>query len=286
MQSEKDFTVYIGNDAGDEEIDTIVESYKPLLNLRYKKFERNLGRKSLVQQWNRCLGMIQDEEWIWLLPDDDYPDANCISGFRSCISPGNTDVFRFRIRNVDGDNKFIRVDELLPEVQSSFEALCEKLSFTRTSSVAEYIFRRESFNKKGGFEDIPLAWGTDDLLWFRLGFEKGIRGINEAFVNIRVSGINISSDYKYTGHEKIKANFRFFSLLHKTPEFKSLAKREDLSSFKEIAMNHILMNLQDFRLKLPFGRMINYSLKGNKIWGGGVLKNLHRFYLNNKRIHQ
>ena len=45
-QTNKNFRVYIGNDNSPEDPSSIIEEYKSKLNLIYKSFNNNLGKKS------------------------------------------------------------------------------------------------------------------------------------------------------------------------------------------------------------------------------------------------
>ena len=47
----------------------------------YHRFETNLGGTSLVQQWERCIDMVAEEEWIMILGDDDTIGYNCVASF-------------------------------------------------------------------------------------------------------------------------------------------------------------------------------------------------------------
>tara|TARA_B110000240_G_scaffold195891_1_gene246534 strand:+ start:1600 stop:2013 length:414 start_codon:yes stop_codon:yes gene_type:complete len=58
-QTNKNFKVYIGNDASPECPEALIEQYKDKFNFIYKKFETNLGSTSLVKQWERCI----DTDW-------------------------------------------------------------------------------------------------------------------------------------------------------------------------------------------------------------------------------
>jgi hypothetical protein len=284
-QTDKRFNLYIGNDAGDAEIETIVECFKDKFPINYVRFKDNLGSASLAQQWDRCLKMTGDEQWWWIMPDDDYPDPNCVSVFYENLGKSSFDVFRFNVQYVNEREEVFKVNENLPPVQSSFDSLVEKLSFKRSGSVAEYIFSKNKFIEIGGFGDIPLAWGTDDLLWFQIGFDKGIHGTNEAKVSLRHSEFNISANYTTTAAAKINANFIFFGKLLESKEYRQINNEvKSNSNFKKVAVNLVLMSLTGFQMQLSFFQMIMYSIRGNKIWGGGVLKNMRRFYLNKERI--
>ena len=284
-QTNKDFNVYIGNDAGDKEIDSIVQNFTSQLSIQYKYFSDNIGGRSLVKQWERCLALTQDEEWIWILPDDDYADAGCVELFYSYVSQFDFDVFRFNVKFVTADEKIFKTNPPLQQVQSAYDSLMEKLSFTRPSTVAEFIFNKNKF-KQTGFTEIPMAWGSDDLLWFLMGRPKGIYGTNDAFVYLRQSHLNISNNYSSLGSKKIAANFIFFEKLLQTDAFAvELKDKAKQQQFATIAQQHIMRNLQDFSLSLSLPAMYRYAVKANKIWGGGIVTNMRRFWLNNKRVN-
>lgn len=64
QQTNKNFTVYIGDDNSPYNLEKIVSEYSNQLNIIYKRFPTNLGSTDLVLQWNRCLSMIQDEDFF------------------------------------------------------------------------------------------------------------------------------------------------------------------------------------------------------------------------------
>ena len=69
-QTNKDFKVYIGDDASPFSLEDIVGQFSDKLNIVYKKFDNNVGGYSLTKQWERCIEM-SNEKWIWLFSDDD-----------------------------------------------------------------------------------------------------------------------------------------------------------------------------------------------------------------------
>jgi hypothetical protein len=283
-QTSHAFNVYIGNDAGDGRIEDVVNSYIDRLNICYHAFDSNLGSVSLVRQWQRCFALTQGEQWLWLLPDDDYIDPQCVENFYRNLEKADFDLFRFNVHFVTTEGVVFKSNPPLPPVQDAFESLMEKLSFLRPSTVAEYIFRREKF-EQFGFAEIPLAWGSDDLLWYRIGKEKGICSDNAAFVYLRQSHLNISNNYSDLASKKVQANFWFFKELLHSSEFKiDCIDMEKRRRFEQTALTHIMFNLQDFSIKLSGKKILKFAIKGNEIWGGGVIRNIRRFYLNNKRI--
>jgi len=285
LQSNKRFKVYIGNDAGDLEIDQIVNLFSHRLDITYKYFTGNLGKISLVKHLERCLTMINNEDWIWILPDDDFADPGCVASFYQHLKVNDFDLFRFNVRFTNAEGTIFKENPPLPIRQSSFESLLEKLSFYRPSTIAEFIFRKSKFDSVG-FDDIPLAWGSDDLLWFLIGWDKGIVSSEKDYVYLRQSSMNISNNYTTLARQKIHANFLFLqALVKKTTFHTAIQDINEREKFNRIAINHIMQNLQDFKLKLSLKEIYRYGIMANQIWGDAVWKNMRRFYLNNKRIN-
>ena len=54
-QSRRDFTVYIGDDASPDDLESIVSDYKDQLDIFYFRFEQNWGGRDLVAHWNVVL---------------------------------------------------------------------------------------------------------------------------------------------------------------------------------------------------------------------------------------
>ena len=89
IQTDNRFKVYIGNDYSPDDPKPLLEKYKGILKFQYVEFENNLGKKSLVKQWERCIAEVHDEDWIVILGDDDVLSKNCIEDFEwidSCFA--------------------------------------------------------------------------------------------------------------------------------------------------------------------------------------------------------
>ena len=80
-QTDERFKVYIGDDASPENPTEIVKQYRGKFDFVYHRFETNLGSISLPQQWERCIALTADEEWIMILGDDDYLGENVVEQF-------------------------------------------------------------------------------------------------------------------------------------------------------------------------------------------------------------
>lgn len=214
-QTNKNFTVYIGNDFSPNSPEDLLENYKDKVNIIYKKFTENLGSKSLVKQWYRCLDLIKDENWIMILGDDDILSENVVELFYSEMSDNKeTNVFRFATQVIDEKN--IKTSSVFhhPKEELGFDFLDRKLNGETRSSLSEYVFKRCEFFKFG-IKDFPLAWYSDLLLVVELGIEMPIVSINKGVVFFRNSGVNITSK-KDNLIKKNEATFAFYFYLIQT----------------------------------------------------------------------
>jgi glycosyltransferase involved in cell wall biosynthesis len=279
-QTDKCFTVYIGDDSSPEDLHTIVEVFRLKLNFFYKKFDYNLGTSDLAAQWNRCISLVNNEKWIWLLPDDDLISPNCVSEFYRTISNDmqQSNLYRFETAHIDGSGHVLFKTQSCPPVETMAEFVINKLSFKRNSSVAEYIFSRESFLNVKGFTSFPLAWGSDDYLWVCLSKQIGIRLISSGVVYLRQSHLNISSNLsqevvkkkfaaKYIYLNKILSNSEISTLLYQSIEKKEL---------KLLIAQNLFFEYQSYKIDFSLLSLIKFSYKNNTIIGGGFIINIYR----------
>jgi len=192
-QSCQDFTVYIGDDCSPNDLYLIVSKFESEIDIIYKRFEENLGGKDLVAQWERCVDMSKDEEWVWLFSDDDIMDVNCVELFYQKIDKSDTQLLHFNVKQIDDKGTIIKHLPEYPQIISAKQYLDMKIKGYIYSFVVEFIFSRKIFEKNGRFENFDLAWGTDFITWLKLSeANNGIASIDGAYVNWRISKENIS----------------------------------------------------------------------------------------------
>ena len=192
-QTNKNFKVYIGNDSSPYDLESIVNKYRAVLNIRYVRFPDNMGGKDLVAQWERCISLTCDEEWIWLFSDDDYLSPDCVDSFYQAVSMyPRYDVYRFNVQVVGREQNLLK-KVVYPPVISSYDLYRGKLLGRLDCYVVEFIFSRKVYEEQGGFQPFDLAWGSDLATWIKFGVEKGIRSLEGGVVSWRSSGENIST---------------------------------------------------------------------------------------------
>jgi glycosyltransferase involved in cell wall biosynthesis len=214
VQTDKRFNVYVGNDASPENPEAVLNKYNAEFSFQYKAFETNLGSISLVKQWERCLEMIQDEEWIMILGDDDTLEPNVVASFYenlNHIQNEKSNVVRFATQIINQNDEITSKIIQHPILEMGEDFLIRKFKYGVRSTLSEFVFKRIKLEKVR-FKDFPLAWFSDLLAVFESTEGSAIYSINDTVVNFRLSGLNITSKNDDL-LQKNKATFYFYKYL-------------------------------------------------------------------------
>lgn len=208
-QTNLDFNVYIGDDASPENPSELLKKYESKINFNYKKFENNIGGKSLVKQWERCINLSKNENWLMILGDDDVLSENFVETFYNKKKSFQDiyDVIRFSVIKIDSNNNPISDKSENFEIESS-----KKIIFNnKRSSLSEYVFAKNKINEIG-FKNFPLAWWSDVLAVLEFSNFDKIYSINDSYVNVRISNISISGSLHFE-QQKEQASYLFYNYL-------------------------------------------------------------------------
>lgn len=220
-QTDKRFTVYIGNDSSPEPIDALIDTYQDKLNLRYHAFSTNLGGKDLAGQWCRCLDMLTEEEWFMVLGDDDYLSANFVAQFYAQlveITRHNIHVVKFKSILVDEYSKELSVKRDVAQIKSAWDHFFDKFVHEGRSSLSEHIFKVSAYNKCK-FKSMPLAWHSDDLAQLEHSDFGNIFYIKEATCYVRFSADNISGQQSSIAIKRAASAYFYNYLLQKMKHY-------------------------------------------------------------------
>jgi hypothetical protein len=269
-QTDKRFKVYIGDDASLESPMDLLDKYKGKFDFVYHRFETNLGSVSLTQQWERCIALSSDEEWLMVLGDDDYLGDTVVEQFYAHLPDfqSKANVVRFASQLVYEPEQTKSRIYTNPVWESATDAFYRKFKRIAMSSLSEYVFSKKAFEKYG-FHDYPLAWNSDDRAWLDFSQDQPIYSINEAVVYPRMSNLNITgkSDnwqlknessaafYHFMIQEKLKkySKFQRIKIIRKyyfeLKKVKSLEAKDWIFLIKHYLMNINIQAIQDFLKK-------------------------------------
>lgn len=232
-QTDKRFNVYIGDDASFVNPSSLLEKYKESINFKYKRFKENVGSSSLVKQWERCIDMSDEEEWIMILCDDDVLGENVVAEFYASIDEvkqQNINVIRYATQVINQYSEVISEIYQHPKLEKSIAFLFRKIKGGTRSSLSEFVFKK-SVLQEIKFKDLPLAWYSDYLAVLECTYFEYIYTINNAMVFFRLSEINITSK-KDDMLEKNIATFNYYYYLLKNKGTLFDAKQTEILLFR------------------------------------------------------
>lgn len=209
-QTFRDFELIIVNDASPENISEIVLDFHDD-RLVYYENEKNIGRENLVRQWNEfCLPRARGE-WCVMASDDDlYAPTYLEEMMRLVRKYPQCDLFHCRLCKIDGGGRILGFNVPSAEYESCLDFISQRLCHFRMQTVQEFMFRRESMTKIGGFVEFPLAFFSDDATWAELSRRGCVCSMQKLFM-FRFSGVNISSNHEDSSRmlQKLGACFSY-----------------------------------------------------------------------------
>lgn len=208
-QTDKRFTLYIGNDNSPNDPLPVIEKYFERKDYNYFNYKKNVGGQNLALQWERILENVT-EPWFQILGDDDMISENFVEEFYLSlpeVEENNISVIRYSQHWIDESNNKTNDNTVFLKLISSKENWESKYFKGIRSSLSEYVFKRKTFNKYG-FHHFPLAWFTDDLAVLQCSEKTGVLFIGSAEVMVRISHLNISNNSSLNA-EKEDANYLY-----------------------------------------------------------------------------
>ncbi|MEJ7769412.1 MAG: glycosyltransferase [Chitinophagaceae bacterium] len=256
-QSNRNFEVYVGDDASPFNIKQICNNYKGKLTLHYHRFDTNLGAIDLVKQWERCVSMIKPAKWLWLFSDDDIAETGCVESFYHALNETEDffDVYRFNITVIDKYSAMIAETPLSPKVENAMSLAYNILMGKRGNSMPEHIFRFEMYKKLNGFVNFPFAQAADWATSINFAYDKGLFTIEGPKVKWRKSDESVSTLAKKNNNHMIFGHIQFIEWVIKRfdadDESKYKISRE---SIKEASLFNLKYIIQSHYDGIPYSR--------------------------------
>ena len=238
-QTCKDFVLYIGDDASLENPQDIIQDYKDKISIVYHRFDENLGGKDLVAQWDRCIDMIQGEDWMWLFSDDDKMENTCVEEFYSTLKEfPDIRVMRYikKFCNiVDGTSFYSTYKKGFTPFS---EFVWDGLDLTENHvTMPEFLFHRSLYDNNG-IVNVPFAWGSDKITYLQYVFDAGLIYNMSSIVFYMYSDRNISSS-KELWQSKIKFKGRINSIKWHKSFFKQVRRKYVTINVTELENRYI-----------------------------------------------
>lgn len=192
-QTFRDFELIIINDCSPEALDEIIGRYDDR-RISYYKNPTNVGAEHVIQNWNKCLAKASGEFFI-LMGDDDMMEPDYLKEFLKVIHKYPTlDVYHCRSQIIDENSDTVTLTPSWPEFETIYDNIWHRINNgKRVQFISDFVFRTSFLREKGGFYDLPLAWGSDEITSYIACGIKGIAHTNKPVFKYRRSRINITS---------------------------------------------------------------------------------------------
>ncbi len=205
-QSNGDFELIVLNDCSPEPVGQIVASFTDT-RIQYHENESNVGGVRLTDNWNKCLSLAQGQ-YIMVMGDDDRLEPDYLEEFsRLIVAYPGLDVYHCRSLIIDDDGRAIRLSPACPSYERVCDNIWHRLLQLRSQYISDFVYRADALRKQGGFYELPLAWGSDDITAYSTSAEKGIAHTNKPVFNYRSNSLSISSSGNDL--EKMRANLGY-----------------------------------------------------------------------------
>ena len=238
-------------------LEKIVAPYLKDKRVHYYYNEKNLGKESIVLNWNRCLELAHGEFFV-LLCDDDILKPNFVSTLLSLAEKySNCNVFHARRAVLNDLTGEIREDEAWPEYEGFDAFLKAKSSGQRKHTITEFLYRA-SIIKDVEFEIFPVGYFSDDATVIKIVKTGGIASSDVCLCMFRKSSDHITSNNKYE-FGKAKAAIQYYNWFQKNIKTSLSDKRK--SDVLDIWLSGFFKKA-DFLNKLRI-----LSLVPHEVWG-------------------
>lgn len=268
-QTDNRFKVYIGDDASPEDPSDLLDKYQGKFDFQYHRFESNMGGTVLTKQWERCIALSGEEEWVMVLGDDDYISDNLVEQFYFHLPEfkSKANVVRFASRTILEAEKRKANISYNPVWENAADSFYRKFQRITRSSLSEYVFLKKVYEKHG-FHDYPLAWYSDDRAWLDFSENKLIYSINEGLVCVRLSNLNITGKQdNFELKNKSSIAFHKFLIQHKFNNFNKYERIKIIRKYHYELRNSKSLDSSDYMFLIK-----NYVLNINKSVIMGFLK--------------
>lgn len=262
-QTLKDFKVLVSDDCSPHDLKSIYNKVcgdDPRFS--YRRNEKNIGGKSLVEHWNLLVDLCKTD-FLIMASDDDIYSQNFLDELDKlvCKYP-NVDLFHARIQTIDELGEVTMKDASYEEYATQLEFLSFVDEKDHQECVPNYVYRTHKLKQIGGFVDLPLAWFSDTAT-NNLMAANGCVSTQDILFSFRMSGQNISCINKANSNvslKKIEATYAFYlhitKLFDEKPQGKTKLDKHIWVKAYNAQIHAIVKSFQYYSTVLPFHQLV------------------------------
>lgn len=191
-QDYKNIELIIVDDCSPYHLENIVNKFKDS-RIRYYKNKENLGKVSIVHNWNKCLSFANGEFFV-LLCDDDILLPNFVSGLLNlAYKYPFCNVFHARKINMQKD--FSKTGSpIWPEYEDAESFLRNRLAKKRHHTITEFLYRTAAIQEKK-YVVFPRGFYSDNASIISFSQNGGIASSKNCLAIFRYSEEHITTNY-------------------------------------------------------------------------------------------
>lgn len=206
-QDYQNIELLIIDDHSPQNLKEVVEPYLSDSRVKYFYNKKNLGKRSIVHNWNRCLELAQGEFFV-LLCDDDVLEPNFVSVLLALANKYlQCNVFHARKKELMWDGS-VKIDSVWPEYEIGIEFVNNYFQGKRYHTIGEFMYRTSSIRREK-YKVFPAGYYSDDASLLLFVENGGIASTQVPLYVFRYSDNHISSSNAYN-LGKIKAMHRYY----------------------------------------------------------------------------
>lgn len=223
-QSYQNIELIIVNDHSPYDLDSVVSKYDDK-RIRYYKNKRNLGKRSIVHNWNKCLEYARGEFFV-LLCDDDVLMPNFISELLKLADKyPYCSVFHARKREKNERTGGLTETAVWPEYEEPDIFVKEYFNGNRRFTISEFLYRT-SIVKQIKYKVFPVGFFSDDASLILFTKQGGIASSQQPLMTFRFSDEHITSNGNYN-IGKARAVKKFLKWAKKEPSCKPYIEEKE-----------------------------------------------------------
>ncbi|MBC5773716.1 glycosyltransferase family 2 protein [Pontibacter sp. KCTC 32443] len=199
-QKYTNFELIIIDDFSPDRLETTINQFRDD-RIRYYRNSQNIGGKNVINNWNKCLEKASGEFFI-LMGDDDMMEPDYLEEFEKLIKKyPDLNVYHCRSQIINEKSETITFTPSWPEFETLYDNIWHRINNgKRDQFISDFVYRTKFLKMNGGFVNLPLAWGADDITAYVACGTKGIAHTNKPIFKYRKNSLSITS----TGNPEMK----------------------------------------------------------------------------------
>lgn len=212
-QDYKNIELIIVDDHSPYNLGRIVKPYLTDKRVRYYYNKNNLGKKSIVYNWNKCLELAKGDYFV-LLCDDDVLLPNFVSTLL-CLANKypECNVFHGRRAVYDESTGNTIEEDSWPEYEEFDSFIKLESKPERKHTITEFLYRTPLIRSLK-YEVFPVGYFSDNATILKLAKHGGIASSQEVICRFRNSKEHISGNKKFE-YGKAKAVIQYYNWYQK-----------------------------------------------------------------------